>query len=469
MRPLSHSGLNGRECAFLCKKCTIHSIQTPLKLYNSIKGEFGMEQLILDRVRHTRLDMRKQQLYKIFEDFDAKCMQLSKEDRLDKYAKMVESPFRFFRGSAYLFYDDMTKIPSVFHTDEERPAWIMGDMHMDNFGAFQNESGDIVYDVNDFDEGYIGSYLYDILRMSISIALYMEEQGIANEGQEQAIHHFLESYVKQLRRFQQKIDDPSTLIFTKDNTKGPVKRILKKLEERQRTHLLQDITYINELGNRVFKIDEEVQVVSEDEYKKIRAVLPNYTIKDISIKYGSGTASIGLKRYYILVDGLTEASGVADLVLEMKEVRTAIPAYFLHYNKTFWENYDHQGARVVGTQRAMHHLEDPTLDFVTMDGKEFYIRERSPYKKKVKPKNYKDIKEYFSTTKIMGKIAAKIHARADIDHSHIFTYHSEDEILAAIGDYEELFIKANIKHAMHYKETVNSDYKIFQNWFDNRA
>ena len=29
----------------------------------------------------------------------------------------------------------------------------MGDMHMDNFGAFQNEKGEIVYDVNDFDEG----------------------------------------------------------------------------------------------------------------------------------------------------------------------------------------------------------------------------------------------------------------------------------------------------------------------------
>ena len=48
---------------------------------------------------------------------------------------------------------------------------------MDNFGAFQN-AGSIVFDVNDFDEGYVGSYLYDIIRMSISIALYLEEQGL---------------------------------------------------------------------------------------------------------------------------------------------------------------------------------------------------------------------------------------------------------------------------------------------------
>ena len=52
---------------------------------------------------------------------------------------MMESPFRFFRGSAYLFYYDVTKIPFSFHTPEDKPTWIQGDLHMENFGAFQNE------------------------------------------------------------------------------------------------------------------------------------------------------------------------------------------------------------------------------------------------------------------------------------------------------------------------------------------
>ncbi|MGG2108889.1 DUF2252 family protein [Lysinibacillus pakistanensis] len=56
---------------------------------------------------------------------------------------------------------------------------------MDNFGAFQNETGDIVFDVNDFDEGYVGSYLYDIIRMSVSIALYLEEQGLQQAARKQ--------------------------------------------------------------------------------------------------------------------------------------------------------------------------------------------------------------------------------------------------------------------------------------------
>lgn len=71
-------------------------------------------------------------------------MALNEVQRLEKYRKMLDSPFRFFRGSAYLFYFDVTKVPSIFHTADVRPTWIQGDMHMDNFGAFQNETGAIV-------------------------------------------------------------------------------------------------------------------------------------------------------------------------------------------------------------------------------------------------------------------------------------------------------------------------------------
>ncbi|EON73679.1 DUF2252 domain-containing protein [Lysinibacillus sphaericus] len=427
-----------------------------------------MEHALLEQVKHTRIFLRKEQLETIFEEFDVQRMGLNEEQRLEKYRKMRESPFRFFRGSAYLFYFDVTKMPSIFHTADVRPTWIQGDMHLDNFGAFQNETGAIVFDVNDFDEGYVGSYLYDVVRMSVSIALYLEEQGLHIAAQKMSMHHFLQGYMDQLKRFQRKQDDPLTLTFTKDNTKGPIKKVLKKLENRQRSHFLQDITSINDDGQRVFLWNEEVQPVSEDEHSAISNVLSNYVIKDIAIKHGSGTASIGLKRYYILVDGETDALGVEDLVLEMKEVRTAIPAYFMPYNEAFWAKYEHQGARVVGTQKAMHHLEDPHLAYVTIDGQEYYIRERSPYKKKVKPKNYKDLEDYFVTTSTMGRIAAKIHARADIDYSDVFTYHSEHEILNAIGKERNVFIESTILQAMRYKEIVYADYELFKTWVEEK-
>ena len=69
--------------------------------------------------------------------------------------------------------------------------------------------------------------------MSVSIALYLEEQGLHKTTQETAIQHFLNSYIDQLKRFERKQDDPLTLIFTKDNTKGPAKRLLKSLRNAQ--------------------------------------------------------------------------------------------------------------------------------------------------------------------------------------------------------------------------------------------
>jgi len=66
----------------------------------------------------------------------------------------------------------------------------------------------------------------------------------------------------------------------------------------------------------------------------------------------------------------------------------------------------------------------------------------------------------------MGQIAAKIHARADIDYSPVFTYHSEDEILKAIGKDRHVFVEQVILQSMNYKDTVYSDYHLFKNWMD---
>ncbi|WP_332648043.1 DUF2252 domain-containing protein [Lysinibacillus sp. 54212] len=437
-------------------------------------------ELLLDRVKNTREVLRKHIIETILNEFDDQCMKLDIDKRKSKYAKMMESPFRFFRGSAYLFYYDITKIPFSFHTDEDKPTWIQGDLHMDNFGAFQNELGEIVYDVNDFDEGYVGSYLYDVLRMSVSIALYCEAQGLTVEDQKQRIDNYIHAYYSQLKRFKKEKDNPVTLTFTKENTKGPVKKILKKLAKRQRDHLLKDITYINEANQRVFCWSDEIQPVSEREQNTLESLteayfnsldtedkkdISFYTIKDIARKHGTGTASIGLDRYYILIEGAKDAHGLDDLVLEVKEVRSPIPAYFLPYHDQFWEKYEHQGKRVVETQKAMHHLEDPYLGYFSIDGRDFYVRERSPFKKKVKAEQLITPENFDETLEIMGKVTAKIHARADVDtENELFSHECEKEILSSIGDNFDMFCAQVVFVASSYKEQVNHDYKLFCQW-----
>ncbi|MYL53952.1 DUF2252 domain-containing protein [Pontibacillus yanchengensis] len=435
------------------------------------------------RIKDTKKYLRKQTLHTILEQFDAEIMELSKTDRKAKYDKMKEDPFSFFRGSAYLFYYDVSNIPFSYHTPDDKPTWIMGDLHFDNFSAFQNEEGEIVFDVDDFDEGFLGSYLYDVLRMVVSIRLFAAQQGFSESEQDEFVERFAKSYYKQMKKFTKDKEDPVTTRFTVDNTKSAIKKALKKLEERKETHELEKQTTVDENGNRIFdRENTKLDPVSNNEFKEINKVWDqylqsvaeesfqnkdHYEIKDIVKKSGAGIGSTGLKRFYILIEGKHDNEHEDDVILEAKEARAPIPAYFFPYDEQFWTAHKHQGERVTVTQQAMHHMADPYLGYFTMQGRDFYVRERSPYEKDLKEKHLQEYDDVDKTLKTMGKIAAKIHARADGDiENHILDYHSENEILEAIGDDSEGFINELQLWSKFYKERVEQDHELFKEWLN---
>ncbi len=99
-------------------------------------------------------------------------------DRQAKYAKMAASPFVFFRGTNHVFCADFAGDPRLSQFGGSRMrTWLQGDLHVENFGAFSNDEGDVVYDSNDFDEAVIADYQYDLWRMAVSIVLVAREQG----------------------------------------------------------------------------------------------------------------------------------------------------------------------------------------------------------------------------------------------------------------------------------------------------
>ncbi|SHN27120.1 DUF2252 domain-containing protein [Gracilibacillus kekensis] len=436
---------------------------------------------IQSKVRETNRLLRQKSLHTILEQLDNQVMELTKKDRRKKYNKMKQDAYSFFRGSAYLFYYDLTKIPFSFHTKEEKSTWIMGDMHFDNFSSFQDEAGNLVFDVDDFDEGYLGSYLYDVLRMVVSIRLLAEQQGVTEQDdQDELVISFLNTYRKQIKKFAKREEDPTQLHFTRDNTKGPIKKTLEKLGERKDTHELHKQTILNEQREREFNRDKEkLEEVTTREYKEITRNWHNYLdslptdlykgeqhyqIKDIVKKTGSGVASTGLKRYYVLIEGV-HSEDHDDVILEVKEARPAVPAYFLPYNEMFWSKYPHQGERVVATQKAMHHQADAYLGYFSIGKREFYVRERCAYDKDISLKHLSELKPIKQSVKIMGKIAAKIHARADQDiQEDLLDYHSEDEIHNMIKENKDAFIHELVLWSRFYKEQVEKDYALFLDW-----
>ncbi|MRH44557.1 DUF2252 domain-containing protein [Aquibacillus halophilus] len=440
-----------------------------------------MIQNVKEQIKTTKSYLRKQTLNTILEQFDGNLMGLSQTERRIKYDKMKVDAYSFFRGSAYLFYYDVTNIPFSYHTPEDKPTWVMGDLHFDNYSGFQNEDEQIVFDVDDFDEGYLGSYLFDVLRMVVSIRLFTEQQGFSEADQDKFVEVYLKSYCKKLKKFAEGEADPVTTQFTTENTKGRIKKMLTKLEDRKATHELHKQTTIDENGNRIFTRESiKLESISNNEYKGImknwnqyleslteESFLneEHYQIKDIVKKKGSGIGSTGLKRFYILIEGQQDNVHHDDIILEVKEARAPIPTYFFPYNEAFWNANKHQGKRVITTQQAMHHKADPYLGYFTINNREFYVRERSPYEKDLKPKHLQEWKEVKRTLKTMGKITAKIHSRADTDIEHgILNYHSEQEILKAIDGDNSGFVKEMVMWSKFYKNRVEEDYGLFNEW-----
>ncbi len=433
-----------------------------------------------ERIRKMRRTIRSQIVEAILDDFDEGLMELTADARAAKYAKMSESAFRFFRGSAYLFYFDVAHVPFPYHTPADKPTWIQGDLHFENFGAFRSGDGKIVYDINDFDEGYLGSYLYDLLRMSVSVKLVCEALQYDEEQTDEAVHTYLKAYYKQIRRFAARKDDMQPMLFTAEQTSGPIRKLLKKQEERSASAFLEEVTERTSALRRFSRTAELVPAEAEErgeltaawgeylmtlsESSKARGEA-FYAIKDVAVKHGSGTASIGLDRYYVLIEGHRDPEGADDIVLEAKEVRAPVPAYFLPYSEPFWERYAHHGRRVAATQRAMHYEADPFLGWFSIADRHFYVRERSPFKKRLKLEKIRSHDDLLTTLKQMARITAKIHSRADNelrDHEGILDYHAEREIAEAMGPDPDKFADTLSLWAMNYAAQVHEDFDIFK-------
>ena len=60
-----------------------------------------------------------------------------------KIRAMRDSAFAFFRGSCHLFYERLP-LSGLFETAP--PAWVCGDLHLENFGSFMGRDADGHYD-----------------------------------------------------------------------------------------------------------------------------------------------------------------------------------------------------------------------------------------------------------------------------------------------------------------------------------
>jgi uncharacterized protein (DUF2252 family) len=109
-------------------------------------------------------------------------------------------------------------------------TWTTGDQHLSNFGAWRNRHGDVVFGVNDFDEGAIYSFEIDVLRLAVSIANHAFTNGFTEEQATKFVKRFASDYVKAVISY---IGNEDAALFevTPKTAKGKLKDFLKDVDD----------------------------------------------------------------------------------------------------------------------------------------------------------------------------------------------------------------------------------------------
>ena len=120
------------------------------------------------------------------------------EDLLSlRHGRMAASPFSFLRGAAAVMAWDLSHTPNI-----GLPVVIAGDAHVNNFGLYGTAEGDVVIDINDFDEVTGGPWQWDLKRLTASVNVLGRENGLSRKERRVAVMLCAAGYRSNIQRVQ---------------------------------------------------------------------------------------------------------------------------------------------------------------------------------------------------------------------------------------------------------------------------
>ena len=358
------------------------------------------------------------------------------EDALPiRWARMAASPFYFFRGNAALMAWDLGRTPTTGLLSQ-----LCGDPHILNLGAFAAPDGDLIFDLNDFDETCRGPWEWDLKRMVVSIILGGVDAGHGSESCLDAVRSCVESYRMALHRYAElgaadlaraslaPVDGHQTLgpIFEKAARDTPTKLFEKAMDPERRTflELPPGLRPLDERDSRPF-----LSAVAEYQHTlnpAWRQAFSRYTPTAFGRRI-SGCGSLGVRNVLMLCEG----HGSEDLLfLEFKaQPGSAWAAY------TEPDPETHRGQAVSSGQQRLQTWSDPFLGWTTVDEAPYLVKQWSNHKASLSTEDLKG-DELEAYARICGTILAKGHARSG-DSARLSGYvgHSTnlDEAMAAFA------------------------------------
>jgi uncharacterized protein (DUF2252 family) len=395
-----------------------------------------------------------------------------------KFRKMASDPFAFYRGSAALFYADMAEREDVWADDRTARVWIQGDLHAENFGTYMDGEGHLVFDVNDFDEAYLGHFTWDLQRLVASVALMGWTKAISDGDITGLVQGYLRAYLDQVAHFVDSDRDHEWSLRL-GNATGPVKDALLTAQLSTRIDLLDRVTVVedydrrfrNASGVRQLEVRERARV--EKAFAAYLETIPEskrlgsltYALKDVVGKAGFGIGSAGLPAYSLLVEGHTEALE-NDVVLTMKQGNVAGPSRIVD-DLRCQDAFLHHGHRTVLSQRALQAHADPWLGWTELQGVGFVVAEYSPYEADLDWSALTEPDEMTEVLQQLGRATAKVHCVSDVDdvETPLVDFQVEDAISAVVRDREDDLVEDLTAFALEYSQRARDDHRLFVDAF----
>lgn len=151
--------------------------------------------------QHEAFGGRQKEIVDVLVDAFSDLMSADSGAFRNEFRKMAASPFAFYRGSTCLFYADMEEREDRWANDRTGHTWVQSDLHAENFGTYTDSDGVLIFDLNDFDEAYLGHFTWDLQRMVARVALLGWTKAISDEDITALISTYIRAYMEQVNSF----------------------------------------------------------------------------------------------------------------------------------------------------------------------------------------------------------------------------------------------------------------------------
>jgi uncharacterized protein (DUF2252 family) len=368
-----------------------------------------------------------------------------------KYLEMCKSPFSFFRGSAHLFWEDLSAQKSALPGSPT--VWACGDLHLENFGSFQGNNGLSYFDLNDFDEAALAPSNWELSRFVTSVYVAAPSLGFSRANANELVKLCIETYRTALRH-------GKPHLVERDSATGMVKTLLEQVKRRKRKLLIESRTSWKK-GRRRLRIDgKHTLPATDDQRRDVARWLGKFarsqsdpsffSVLDVARRV-AGVGSLGVDRYVVLVrgDGGRDGNAIID-------AKWPAPSSLARFDKVRQPRWKSEPDRVVAVEERMQGTTPALLDAVKIGRGGYVLRELQPSKDRL---TLKDARGRPGRLRSVISTMARVTAWAQLRSSGRQGSAVADDLIAFADDAK--WQRPLIDYGRLYASMVERDYKVF--------